>query len=494
MDTPPLSLNLLSVSSSPQTLNLDIPSAPTAHFDSIKNPVGLPINASIEPITELIRDDLTKPLDVQSKNPHENESTTLICEESVHFELIATKKLNEVEACDIHSRPDFQEKSPIEEVSEVVNKDKDSSPPSTILVKRLRKGSIILPQIASQLEQNIKRLEPNTSSEAIHVPTVKTKALIALFEEKSKVVEEEEEDYEYEYVYEYEEENAMPVNSLKLSTFASVPAFNLKSLKSKTNARDLTSTPRRGALKRTQAQTPQDSEASTSKSRIKFKVAEIAEKEKEKEQMAAKEFRTLSEYDEPKVVIVQERIRGHLANKSFRKKLSLQKFRTHVAKELLETEKTFVKHLHCLVELYQNQLVFNTRVSTQPFLKSEQITQIFSNSQEIFQLNTQFCGELATAIQNWSMNTLIGNLLHNYVPFFKMYTIYCQNYDGALSLLQKLKQENTKFSNFLNQCEMHPDNKDLPLEALMITPIQRIPRYIQSTFEGSIKVHLERSP
>ena len=68
----------------------------------------------------------------------------------------------------------------------------------------------------------------------------------------------------------------------------------------------------------------------------------------------------------------------------------------------------------------------------------------------------------------------IAQVFAQVTPFFKVYKVYVNNFDTGLAVLGKAKAKNTKLEQFLwaarSKCGMD-------LESLMITPIQRIPRY-----------------
>lgn len=59
-------------------------------------------------------------------------------------------------------------------------------------------------------------------------------------------------------------------------------------------------------------------------------------------------------------------------------------------------------------------------------------------------------------------------------PFLKLYTTYCTNYDQAIQTLVKAKKE-PNFATFLETCLKTTTHT---LESLLITVVQRVPRYI----------------
>ena len=74
----------------------------------------------------------------------------------------------------------------------------------------------------------------------------------------------------------------------------------------------------------------------------------------------------------------------------------------------------------------------------------------------------------------------IGALLHTFIvrdrsDFARLYTSYCQGYLAALTELTTLRAKQPRFSDWLDRF-----TKSVPgwsLEALLIAPVQRLPRY-----------------
>lgn len=63
------------------------------------------------------------------------------------------------------------------------------------------------------------------------------------------------------------------------------------------------------------------------------------------------------------------------------------------------------------------------------------------------------------------------------VHFLKLYAGYARNFTNSQILLTRLIRTNKTFRDFVEKQENLPAMKGLKLPALLITPIQRIPRY-----------------
>ncbi|KAJ8299561.1 hypothetical protein KUTeg_023621 [Tegillarca granosa] len=73
--------------------------------------------------------------------------------------------------------------------------------------------------------------------------------------------------------------------------------------------------------------------------------------------------------------------------------------------------------------------------------------------------------------------TTIGEAFKYLGPFLKLYASYANNHETALSTLQEYMQKSSEFTEFIHTQEDRPDMNGLKINALLITPVQRIPRY-----------------
>jgi hypothetical protein len=170
--------------------------------------------------------------------------------------------------------------------------------------------------------------------------------------------------------------------------------------------------------------------------------------------------------------------------------------RGRVLQEIVETETTYVRMLGVVEELYLKPLRSDPQHAG---LTSQQVELLFSNIAAITTLNRGFLkalqervvpvlfGSTSTSISSGATSTLdkaidelkIGDIFLQYVPFFKMYTVYMANYPKAADLLAKLLADRyaTKFQAFHATALDEPLSDKLNLGSLLIMPIQRVPRY-----------------
>lgn len=97
---------------------------------------------------------------------------------------------------------------------------------------------------------------------------------------------------------------------------------------------------------------------------------------------------------------------------------------------------------------------------------------LFSNVEQLIPLNSKLCAELAGLGKTES----VGSILCRFAPLFELYHRYAMLFsDGAKALTPfKRHQEYLDFSTEAGKDERI---KGLSLESLLITPVQRVPRY-----------------
>uniref|UniRef100_A0A1I7UQ29 DH domain-containing protein n=1 Tax=Caenorhabditis tropicalis TaxID=1561998 RepID=A0A1I7UQ29_9PELO len=139
------------------------------------------------------------------------------------------------------------------------------------------------------------------------------------------------------------------------------------------------------------------------------------------------------------------------------------KEKINILQEIYNTEKTYVKSLTIVDELYINQLNLWCPKSRKCFRAMfGEISAICKTHQILFEsLRTKPIAEVFT----------------KFLPFLKLYTSYASHYEDALKVYAKLMSR-SDFRKALNRIEEDPRVEGKKLHAYLIMPIQRIPRYI----------------
>lgn len=147
------------------------------------------------------------------------------------------------------------------------------------------------------------------------------------------------------------------------------------------------------------------------------------------------------------------------------KNLTKANKRDLAVQELQKTEETYVEQLQLL------NLVYVTPMENLKSISQEQHNTLFSQIKIILNFNTNFLHNLSDAIKRGNS---IGQELLNFCPYFKIYREYVNNYEQANILLRKLKSRQ-EFIELDEEGRTRCHN--LSISDLIVTPIQRVPRY-----------------
>ncbi len=89
-------------------------------------------------------------------------------------------------------------------------------------------------------------------------------------------------------------------------------------------------------------------------------------------------------------------------------------------------------------------------------------------------VNEELLAGLAELLATWDpARSRVGPLFQKMSPFMRLYNTYGNSYNEAIALMTKSKEKDD-FRDFLSQCR---GTQPLDVEALLIQPVQRIPRY-----------------
>nr|CAH8850672.1 unnamed protein product [Trichobilharzia regenti] len=155
--------------------------------------------------------------------------------------------------------------------------------------------------------------------------------------------------------------------------------------------------------------------------------------------------------------------------------------RRHTVKELIHVEKEYVSALTTLVNVYMIPL------KQEKILDDQQVDTIFFKVQELLMYHMSFLNTL----QMWELTNTVGDKLLDMFSREAVTMCYCSFVDNFANSEKTLEAcWNTK-SSFQKFCEMklRMNRNKLPLKALLVQPVQRIPRY-----ELLVKRLLESTP
>ncbi|XP_028402381.1 uncharacterized protein LOC114525321 isoform X2 [Dendronephthya gigantea] len=145
--------------------------------------------------------------------------------------------------------------------------------------------------------------------------------------------------------------------------------------------------------------------------------------------------------------------------------------RSQIALELFTTERTYVRGLETMIELFKKPMLSG--------MDEKDVEKVFSNIDDIYAVNKDLLFLLWEKIKHWSNEQCIAQMFIDMEERFKIYAIYCKNFDKADTFLKKRIKRKPDFDSFLKTCYQDPlCQPGLDLPAYLITIVQRIPRYL----------------
>eukprot|EP01114_Cavostelium_apophysatum_P024840 TRINITY_DN988_c0_g1_i3.p1 TRINITY_DN988_c0_g1~~TRINITY_DN988_c0_g1_i3.p1 ORF type:complete len:3117 (+),score=1304.77 TRINITY_DN988_c0_g1_i3:73-9423(+) len=188
------------------------------------------------------------------------------------------------------------------------------------------------------------------------------------------------------------------------------------------------------------------------------------------------------------VIRLQACARSWNARREKEKRKRMNNMRDGKIRELVDTEKTYLEGLKMIVKLFLQSLTKVVMQGDTSFITMPKIKAMFSNIEVISDLNTLLYENLKDRRERWSNSQKIGDIFLSMAEQFRPpYTQYINNFNISLSTYEECKK-NPLFEDWIKGRE-----KVRKLNALLILPIQRIPRYllllkeiIQSTWKDHI--------
>lgn len=147
-----------------------------------------------------------------------------------------------------------------------------------------------------------------------------------------------------------------------------------------------------------------------------------------------------------------------------------------IANELLTTERSYVKKLHLLDQVFHLRIVRTNR-EDQMFPENV-IPRMFSNIKSIYQFHNDFLlPQLERRMAEWHAEPRFGDVMRKFAPFLKLYSEYVKNFDCAMKMINFWTDRSPKFARLLADIQKEPECGHLTLQHHMLEPIQRVPRY-----------------
>lgn len=203
--------------------------------------------------------------------------------------------------------------------------------------------------------------------------------------------------------------------------------------------------------------------------------------------MAEAPWRALGEYDAARVAPVQRWLRRLVRQravqrlvKAFRESDASRapRMRLGVLQELVATEELYVQQLQCVTGEYIKPLR-DSLTHERPLLSAHELARLFLNVETLRTLNQSLLTRLRVRESKFPLQYTFGDVFVELIPAMKLYIDYVNGFSGALAVYKALLEGNKEFVDFLGRAREAASAKgveqDLP--SLLITPVQRIPRY-----------------
>jgi len=129
-----------------------------------------------------------------------------------------------------------------------------------------------------------------------------------------------------------------------------------------------------------------------------------------------------------------------------------------------------VKQLNDLINSFFHPLKKEPRTG-------KNVEEIFNNIEQVLQINQVLLKSLEEKVQNWDTDTtIISSVFLEVGPYLKpYYTTYTEGYANAQSVLTEC-EKSSDFAAFLQETQEQLNG--MTIRSFLITPIQRIPRYL----------------
>ncbi|PRP79094.1 hypothetical protein PROFUN_13156 [Planoprotostelium fungivorum] len=152
--------------------------------------------------------------------------------------------------------------------------------------------------------------------------------------------------------------------------------------------------------------------------------------------------------------------------------------RRNIAKETLDTERTYVNSLKIIFELFIKPFREKVNDSKNQILTNDEITAIFTSWEVIWKCHEGLLSVIEKRFQIWDDLPELGDIFLDKIAFIKLYKHYVNNYDKSIAAIRQLREKKPKFREYLEANEFTAAMNAMALQSFMILPVQRIPRYV----------------
>ncbi|XP_066257647.1 rho guanine nucleotide exchange factor 39-like [Euwallacea similis] len=132
--------------------------------------------------------------------------------------------------------------------------------------------------------------------------------------------------------------------------------------------------------------------------------------------------------------------------------------------EIVNSEIKYVQQLETIINFFMKPAI------ERKLLKPDHYEILFGNINTIYDINKELLNKLDKGFDN------VANAFSKIAPFLKLYSVYAYEFRKSITILQNARSCNPNFAKFVENQETRPEVQS-KLSALLIAPIQRVPRY-----------------
>ena len=144
-----------------------------------------------------------------------------------------------------------------------------------------------------------------------------------------------------------------------------------------------------------------------------------------------------------------------------------------VINEIISSEKNYLDSLATVIE------VFIVPLRSMNILSESEMQLQFGSWEIMYGIHKELYDNMRQSKDRGDVQigTIVGNIFLHFSEFFRVYKSYLANFELAMNRRAELSSNNKKWTQFIEK-QRHSDSRVLAgIEAIMIIPVQRIPRY-----------------
>ncbi|KAH0786729.1 Kelch motif family protein [Histomonas meleagridis] len=149
------------------------------------------------------------------------------------------------------------------------------------------------------------------------------------------------------------------------------------------------------------------------------------------------------------------------------KKLGL---RSQIVQEVISTEKTYIEGLNELITFWKPNLI------SEKILNEEEALFVFRDFSNIVPCHANFLAEIEK--RGDSITATLSDVFLDFSAFFKVSNLYISNYANIIQIIQQKCKDNSVNEKLKKLQFSTPSNSNRDIFSYLITPVQRMPRYI----------------